>query len=62
LNLKRHVLKQLLHSQESWIAERNEDWENNLPEYIKLAIYQRLVEFVLRLSKRKRQKYFLENS
>jgi hypothetical protein len=35
------IIKTILHGQESLIAERNEDWENNLPEFIKLAIYQR---------------------
>jgi nicotinamide-nucleotide amidase len=47
---------------ESMIAERIEDWENNLPEYIKLAYLPSIGVVKLRLSARGIDKVFLENA
>ena len=46
---------------ESLIAERIEDWENNLPECIKLAYLPSAGSVKLRLSARGTDKLFLEN-
>mgnify|MGYP003633310184 FL=1 len=43
------------------VAERIEDWENNLPEYIKLAYLPAPGRVRLRLSARGKDKVFLEN-
>ena len=52
----------LTHGQgESLVAERIEDWENNLPEYIKLAYLPAPGRVRLRLSARGKDKVFLEN-
>jgi nicotinamide-nucleotide amidase len=47
---------------ESLIAERIEDWENNLPEFIKLAYLPSVGVVKLRLSARGIDKFFLENA
>jgi nicotinamide-nucleotide amidase len=47
---------------ESMVAERIEDWENNLPEFIKLAYLPAPGRVRLRLSARGTDKKFLENS
>ena len=47
---------------ESMIAERIEDWENNLPEFIKLAYLPSAGVVKLRLSGRGTDKVFLENA
>jgi nicotinamide-nucleotide amidase len=47
---------------ESMIAERIEDWENNLPECIKLAYLPSIGVVKLRLSARGIDKVFLENA
>ena len=52
----------LTHGQgESLVAERIEDWENNLPEYIKLAYLPAPGRVRIRLSARGKDKVFLEN-
>ena len=45
---------------ESMVAERIEDWENNLPEYLKLAYLPSYGKLRLRLSARGTDKAFLE--
>ncbi|MBU0940274.1 MAG: CinA family nicotinamide mononucleotide deamidase-related protein [Bacteroidetes bacterium] len=53
----------LTHGQgESLVAERIEDWENNLPEFIKLAYLPAPGRVRLRLSARGKDKAFLENA
>ena len=53
----------LTHGQgESLVAERIEDWENNLPEFIKLAYLPAIGRVRLRLSARGLDKVFLENA
>ena len=47
---------------ESMVAERIEDWENNLPECIKLAYLPSVGSVKLRLSARGKDKVFLENA
>jgi nicotinamide-nucleotide amidase len=47
---------------ESLIAERIEDWENNLPECIKLAYLPSVGSVKLRISARGTDKVFLENA
>jgi nicotinamide-nucleotide amidase len=47
---------------ESMVAERIEDWENNLPECIKLAYLPSVGSVKLRLSARGTDKVFLENA
>lgn len=47
---------------ESMVAERIEDWENNLPECIKLAYLPNVGSVKLRLSARGTDKVFLENA
>jgi nicotinamide-nucleotide amidase len=53
----------LTHGQgESLVAERIEDWENNLPQFIKLAYLPAIGRVRLRLSARGKDKAFLENA
>jgi nicotinamide-nucleotide amidase len=47
---------------ESMVAERIENWENNLPEFLKLAYLPSLGRVRLRLSARGTNKEFLENA
>ncbi len=47
---------------ESLVAERIENWENNLPEYIKLAYLPSFGKLRLRLSAKGTNKEFLEDS
>ena len=47
---------------ESLVAERIENWENNLPEYIKLAYLPSFGKLRLRLSARGTDKEFLEDA
>jgi nicotinamide-nucleotide amidase len=53
----------LTHGQgESLVAERIEDWENSLPEFLKLAYLPAPGRVRLRLSARGKDKVFLENA
>jgi nicotinamide-nucleotide amidase len=53
----------LTHGQgESLVAERIEEWENSLPEFLKLAYLPAIGRVRLRLSARGKDKAFLENA